>query len=347
MPSWFSFIFAHHNIVIFALYTYLKMSESKKVRIATIQAEPEWNDLQGGVNKAIDLIREASKNGANVLGFPEVFIPGYPWAIWAKSVDGCAAFMDEYFRNSLVKESPEMNRIRDAVREAGIFVVLGYSERYNGSIYIAQSFIDPSGTIIHHRRKIKPTHVERAYYGDGQSESLTTTVETPFGKVSGLNCWEHSQLLLRYYTYWQDTDIHVASWPLIWDMPDNGKPWQWHITPDASNRFSQVMAMEGACFVMTATQILTEKNKKKCLLEDYDYARAPGGGFSMIYGPDGKELAEPLAPGEEGILYADVNVTDRALAKHNLDTVGHYSRPDLLSLRVTRIPGSQVHFLDQ
>ena len=77
-----------------------------------------------------------------------------------------------------------------------------------------QSFIDPTGTIVHHRRKIKPTHVERAYYGDGQSESLTTTVKTPFGKVSGLNCWEHSQLLLRYYTYWQDT-----SWSMTMQKP--------------------------------------------------------------------------------------------------------------------------------
>lgn len=106
------------------------------------------------------------------------------------------------------------------------------------------------------------------------------------------------------------------------------------------------MAMEGACFVMTATQILTEKNKKKCLLENYDYARAPGGGFSMIFGPDGKELVKPLDPGEEGILYADVDVSSRALAKHALDTVGHYSRPDLLSLRVTKYSGTQVHFLE-
>lgn len=262
-----------------------------------------------------------------------------------------------------------MDRIREAVREAGIFVVLGYSERYNGSIYIARvyisliletpcwgnsrglttilhSFGDHSGTIVHHRRKIKPTHVERAYYGDGQSDSLTTTVQTPFGNVSGLNCWEQSQPLLRYYTCWQDPDIHASSWPLIWDMPPNGAPWQWHITPDGCSRFSQVLAMEGACFVVVATQILTEKNRKKCLLEGYEYARTPGGGFSMIYGPDGAELVRSLASGEEGILYADVDVSRRALAKHNLDTVGHYSRPDLLSLRVTKYPGTQVRFLE-
>lgn len=108
--------------------------------------------------------------------------------------------------------------------------------------------------------------------------------------------------------------------------------------------------MEGGMFVMTPSQVLSEKNKKKCLLDNYPYARAPGGGFTMIFGPDGRELVKPLDPGEEGILYADVDVASRALAKHNLDTVGHYSRPDLLSLRVTKHsakhPGTQVHFLE-
>ncbi|KAF2793030.1 carbon-nitrogen hydrolase [Melanomma pulvis-pyrius CBS 109.77] len=320
---------------------------TQKIRIAAIQAEPEWNNLQAGVEKAISLIEEAGNNGANVLGFPEVFIPGYPWSIWAKSPVDNAVFMDEYFRNSLVKESDEMDRICAAVREAGIFVVLGYSERFNGTLYIAQSFIDPTGTIVHHRRKIKPTHVERAYWGDGQAESLKTVVNTPFGKVGGLNCWEHSQTLLRYYEYAQDVDIHVASWPLIWDMPDNGMEWLYHITPTMSQRISQVMAMEGACFVMVCTQVLTEKNREKTRLQDFGYARTPSGGFTMIYGPDAAELCKPLDPGEEGILYADIDLHHKALAKQNLDIVGHYSRPDLLSLRVTTDVGSQIHFLEK
>ncbi|RDW87944.1 putative aliphatic nitrilase protein [Coleophoma crateriformis] len=321
----------------------------KLTRIAAIQAEPEWNDLQAGVNKAIRLIEQAAANGANVLGFPEVFIPGYPWSIWANSPVDNAKFMDEYFRNSLVKESDEMERICAAVREAGIFVVLGYSERFNGTLFIAQSFIDPTGTIIHHRRKIKPTHVERAYWGDGQAESLKTVVDTPFGKVGGLNCWEHSQTLLRYYEYAQDVDIHVASWPLIWEVPEPEEEFDWlyHITPTMSSRISQVMAMEGACFVMVCTQILTEKNREKNQLKDFVYAKTPSGGFSMIFGPDAAELCKPLDPGEEGILYADIDLGRKALAKQNLDIVGHYSRPDLLSLRVTTEVGTQIHYLEK
>ncbi|KAI5358806.1 putative nitrilase/cyanide hydratase, carbon-nitrogen hydrolase [Septoria linicola] len=323
--------------------TAIVAAEPRMVRVAAIQAEPVWNDLEGGVNKSIALIEEAAAGGANVLGFPEVFIPGYPWSIWANSVLDCAAFMDEYYRNSLEKDSPQMDRIRAAVKKAKMFVVLGYSERCRGSIYIAQSFIDPTGTIVHHRRKIKPTHVERAYFGDGQADSLKSVVPSAFGKIGGLNCWEHSQTLLRYYEYAQDVDIHVASWPLIWDEQVPG--WQYHITSEMNARLSQVMAMEGATFVILSSQILkNESGRERCQLVGFKYAKTPGGGFSRIFGPDGQELVKHLDPGEEGLLFADVDLNKKALAKHNLDIVGHYSRPDLLSLRVTDEASWQVHF---
>ncbi|KAM3414610.1 Nitrilase [Cercospora zeina] len=156
-----------------------------------------------------------------------------------------------------------------------------------------------------------------------------------------------TQTLLRYYEYAQDVDIHVASWPLIWDEPEdkNVPHLQYHITGEMNARLSQVMAMEGATFVVLSTQVLTERNRAKCQLNNFPYATTPGGGFSRIYGPDGKELVKPLGPGEEGLLYADIDLHDKALAKHNLDVVGHYSRPDLLSLRVTTEPSSQVHYV--
>lgn len=269
--------------------------------------------------------------------------------------------MNKYFQNSLVRESPEMDRIRTAVKEAGIFVVLAYSERFNSSLYIAQvstssrtdiqfmltsiqSYIDQTGTIVYHRRKTKPTHVERAYWGDGQADSLTNVVTTPFGKIGALNCWEHTQPLLRYHEYSQDVDIHVASWPCIFELPEGGVNWQYHISSEASSRFSQVMAMEGACFLLVCTQILTEKNRGKDRLENFPFAKAPGGGFSMIFGPDGRPLVEPLGAGVEGILYAEVDLEKKALAKQNVDVVGHYSRPDLLSLKVNLKPATQIQY---
>lgn len=122
-----------------------------------------------------------------------------------------------------------MDKIRAAVKEAGIFVVLGYSERHNNSIYIAQSFIAPSGDIVLHRRKLKPTSVERSVWGDGQAESLKCVADSPFGKIGGLNCWEHLQPLLRYYEYSQGVDIHVAGWPPFWEMPEGVPGFPYHV----------------------------------------------------------------------------------------------------------------------
>ena len=157
-----------------------------------------------------------------------------------------------------------MDRIRAAVKEAKVFTVLGYSERDGASLYIAQSFIDIEGEIVLHRRKIKPTHVERSIWGDGQADSLTSVVDTPFGKVGGLNCWEHLQPLLRYYEYCQGVQIHVAAWPPMFPLPDPEKlKWPFHETDVANQLCSQFLAIEGQAFVLVATQVLTEGNLDK------------------------------------------------------------------------------------
>ncbi|KAE8352763.1 carbon-nitrogen hydrolase [Aspergillus coremiiformis] len=311
-----------------------------KIKVAAVQAEPVWNDLQGGVSKVISIIKDAANNGANVVGFPEAFIPGYPWSVWTNSAITNVSFMKEYFENSMERESDEMKRIKAAVREAGVFIVLGYSERHKGSLYIAQSFIDPTGCIVHHRRKIKPTHVERSYWGEGQADSVQTVVPSAFGNIGGLNCWEHTQPLLRYYEYSHHVDIHVASWPCMWNVPS----WTYHTSDEASSRFSQVLAMEGACFVLVCTQIQTKEGKAKSKLPDLDWMKLPGGGFTVIFGPDGAPLTEPLDSGTETIVYADIDLKDRNMAKQNLDVVGHYSRPDLLNLQVTTAAAAPVHF---
>jgi predicted amidohydrolase len=160
-----------------------------------------------------------------------------------------------------------MRRIQAAVKKAGMTVVLGYSEREGASLYISQAFISPDGKILLNRRKIKPTHAERTIFGEGQAESLKTVVDTPVGKVGGLNCWEHLQPLLRYYEYTQGVQIHVSSWPPIFGMPNPDEiEWLYHETGEANNRISQVMAIEGASFVMVCSQIITEKNLEKNLL---------------------------------------------------------------------------------
>lgn len=166
--------------------------------------------------------------------------------------------------NSLRRDSEEMCRIKAAVKAAGVFVVLGHSERDGGSLYIAQSFISPAGHIILHRRKIKPTHVERALWGEGQADSLQTVVDSPFGKIGGLNCWEHLQPLLRYHEYTQGVQIHVASWPPMYPLPEEDDvKWGFGATDKGSLIASQFLAIEGQCFVLVATQVLAKGDLKR------------------------------------------------------------------------------------
>ncbi|KAF2094080.1 carbon-nitrogen hydrolase [Rhizodiscina lignyota] len=315
---------------------------SQLVRLACVQAEPEWLDLQAGVDKAIRLIKEAGEKKVNILGFPEVFIPGYPISIWTESVISNSKILLKYRQNSLSRDSPEMRKILDAVKEAGIYVVLGYSERVNNSFYIAQSFISPAGTIINHRRKIKPTGVERNVWGDAGPEGLNTTVETEFGRLGALCCAEHVMPLLRMHEYTQGAQMHIASWPMTWEAHRLGTyKAPGHEDYNGDLHASRFMSREGNLFVAVATQVLTPKNYERVgLNEGVDVAKkAVGcGGHSMIYDPHGKPLVHAIPEDEEGILYADINL-DEALGRAMLiDIVGHSSRPDLLSLNVNTPP---------
>lgn len=161
--------------------------------------------------------------------------------------------------NSLSINSPEMEAIKTAVKEAGIFVVLGHSERDGASLYVAQSSIPPEGVIVAHRRKIKPTHIERTIWGEGQASSLKSVVDTPFGKIGALCCFEHYQPLLKYYQYSQGEQIHAASWPAFFGVP-KGSEWPFHGSPTASLLASRFMALEGQTFVIVSTQVVKEEN---------------------------------------------------------------------------------------
>lgn len=114
-------------------------------RAAALQGEPVWNDVDGGIEKTIALAAEAAAGGAEIIAFPEVWIPGYPWFLWLDSVAWQSQFVLPYVNNSIVVGSPQFERLEKAARDAGIAISLGFSERENGSIYISQAFIDRHG----------------------------------------------------------------------------------------------------------------------------------------------------------------------------------------------------------
>ena len=243
-----------------------------------------------------------------------------------------------------------------------IAVSLGYSENDNNSLYLSQSFIGKDGEIKMHRRKIKPTHAERTIYGDGSGSSLMNVVDDPaLGKVGALSCWEHSQPLLRYHTYSQGEQIHVAAWPpmnyyssfpphtALWSQCREGKSCpgsalQWTVMANetGAHTLSTVHAIEGNCFVVLSSSFFTQRGVDRMNLGDGKLYHIGGGGCACIIAPDGRKLTEDLSEEEEGLLIADLDFNEILKVKAMLDVHGHYSRPDLLWLGVDSREKKQV-----
>ncbi|MDZ5077671.1 carbon-nitrogen hydrolase family protein [Nesterenkonia sp. HG001] len=311
------------------LETLMDINYTRTVRAAVVQQEPVWLDLEGAVEKTVELIREAADHGAEIIAFPETWIPNYPWWIWLDSVAWQSQFTVPYAANSLTVEGREMRAIQDAARRSGIVVGLGYSERDAGSLYMGQAVIEADGTLVSARRKLKPTHVERTVFGEGDGSDLIVT-ETSLGRIGSLCCWEHLQPLSKYALFSQHEQIHIASWPSFSIFPGA----VYALGPEVNTAASQQYAVEGQTFVLAASAVVGEAGLR--IFADTEEKRGlihPGGGYARIFAPDGRMLAEPLAPDEEGILYADLDLSAILAAKNAADPVGHYSRPDVLQLR--------------
>ncbi len=309
-----------------------------KFRAAAVQAAPVFLDLDATVDKSIGLIKEAAAGGARLIAFPETFIPGYPWFIWLDSPAWGMQFIQRYHDNSLVYGSPAADRIAQAARDNGIMVVMGHSEKSGGSLYMGQWIIDADGRTVAMRRKLKPTHVERTVFGEGDGSDLSV-FETALGRVGALCCWEHLQPLSKYAMYAQNEQVHIAAWPSF-SLYRGGA---YALGPEVNNAASRVYAVEGGCFVIAPCATVSKEmvdllcvdaGKKMLLLE--------GGGFAQIYAPDGQLMHAPLPEGEEGLVYADIDLGMIALAKAAADPAGHYARPDVTRLLLDKTPGDRV-----
>ena len=312
-------------------------------KVAVVQAAPVFLDLDATLEKGIALIEEAAENGARLIGFPENWIPGYPWWIWLESPIGGLRFVQQYHENSLGKDSPQLQRLCDAARDNDIMVVMGASERDGGSLYIAQFFIDTEGVLLDVRRKLKPTHVERTVFGDGHGNNLRV-FETGLGRVGGLCCWEHLQPLSKYAMYAQNEQVHIGAWPTFSLYRDKA----YSLGPQLNMAVSSVYAAEGQCYFLAPCGVISQDMVE--LMADTPAKQdllPPGGGHAMIFGPDGAALCDYLDDKAEGLLYADIDLGAIAIAKSFADPAGHYSRPDVTRLLLNTTPVAPVEYLNE
>ena len=166
-------------------------------RAAAVQAAPVFLDLDAGISKTITLIGQAAAQGAKLIGFPETWLPGYPWFIWLDSPAWGMQFIQRYHDNSLVYGAPQADRLAQAAKDNNIMVVMGLSEKSGGSLYMGLWIIDADGHTVAARRQLKPTHVERTIYGEGDGSDLSV-YDTAVGRVGALCCWKHLQPLSKY-----------------------------------------------------------------------------------------------------------------------------------------------------
>ncbi|OAQ85000.1 cyanide hydratase/nitrilase [Purpureocillium lilacinum] len=323
----------------------------RQYKAACVQAEPGWFDLEKSVQKTVNLILEAGEKGCKLIAFPETWIPGYPYWQWRVNYQDSLPLLKDYHMNSLRPDSDEMRRIRSAAREAQIYVSLGYSEIDGNSLYMAQVMIDPTGAVINHRRKIKPTHVERLVFGEGTGDSLDTVVETEIGLVGHLNCWENMNPFLKALACTKYEQVHVAAWPVYPPATTLKSPDPYtNISEVQSELVTPTYAYETGTWTLAPSQVVSREgarlNLPKRLQNDEAALDAEaaviGNGFSRIYRPDGFRAVADADKTFEGLMLVDIDLDENLLTKRLADFGGHYMRPDLIRLLVDTTPKTYV-----
>ncbi|MEM6583136.1 MAG: carbon-nitrogen hydrolase family protein [Pseudomonadota bacterium] len=307
-------------------------------KAAAVQAAPEFMDLDAGVEKAIGLIKTAADNGARLVAFSECWLPGYPWWVWISPAAMNLRYFQRYHENCLVVDSPQFKAIGEAAKANGIYVSMGASERHYGTLYISQFLFDDEGNLIKGRRKLKPTHMERTVFGEGDGSDLEV-IETDLGRIGQLNCWEHMQPLTKYAMYSMHEQLHIAAWPSFSCYPQ-----AYALGSTLSNALSQVYAAEGQCFVLAPCGVVSQ-DMVDLMVETPEQAELlySGGGFAQIFAPDGAPMCDPLPEKDDGLLFADIDYGVISVAKSFADPVGHYARPDVTRLLLNREARDPVH----
>ena len=300
----------------------------RAVTVACVQAEPVILDRERTLDKLEGLAAEAAGQGAELVVFPETFVPVYPSSRWAKAFAGWenAGAKETFARiaqNSVAVGSPAEQRLAACARELGIWLVTGVNEvetERPGTIYNALLYHAPDGSLALHHRKLVPTNHERLIWGQGDGRGLNA-VETGFGRIGGLICWENYMPLARFALYESGVEIYIAS------TADDGDAWQSTLVHIARESRSYVVS---PC----AFQLASSYPDDFPLRAELDGAGVLGRGGSAILAPGGSYLAGPLYD-EEGILYAELDPGRLLAERQRFDPVGHYHRPDVLRLGVS------------
>ncbi|MHA5986290.1 carbon-nitrogen hydrolase family protein [Pseudomonas aeruginosa] len=300
-----------------------------------VHAAPVFMNVDATIDKACEIIRKAGEDGVELLVFPEVFVPGYPYFIECYPTLIQTAALAAYTDASVEVPGPEIRRLQVAAHQAGVMVVMGVSERLRGTrtCFNSQVFIDRDGTLLGVHRKLQPTYVERIVWAQGGGHTLKV-FDTSLGKVGGLACWEHTMNLARQALISQGIQIHAAAWPGLSTMA--GFEAVADIQIDA---MMKTHALSAQCFVVSAgnpvDQTCLEWMEKNLGPQQFVSA---GGGWSAIVHPFCAYAASPHTGPEEKVVVAELNLEELKQVKVWVDSSGHYARPEVVRLQVNKQP---------
>lgn len=293
------------------------------IRAAAVQIAPDLERPDGTLARVFESIESAAKQGAQLVVFPETFVPYYPYFSFVLPPVLQGAPHICLMNEAVVVPGPVTDAIAACARNLGVVVVVGVNERDHGSLYNAQIIIDANGELLLKRRKITPTYHERMVWGMGDASGLKV-VDTAVGRVGALACWEHYNPLARYTLMTQHEEIHCAQFPGSLVGP---------IFSEQMEVTIRHHALESGCFVVNATGWLSDA-QIMAITPDVNLQKALRGGcHTAIISPEGKHLAQPLTEGE-GMVIADLDMALITKRKRMMDSVGHYARPELLCLMV-------------
>lgn len=308
------------------------MAEKNVVRAAAVQIAPDIDTPDGTVGRVLNALDEVCGKGANLVVFPETFVPWYPYFSFVHPPALTGREHLRLYEDSVVVPGPVTDAVAATARKNNCVVVLGINERDHGSLYNTQLIFDADGTLLLKRRKITPTYHERMIWGQGDGSGLKV-VETAIGRLGALACWEHYNPLARYALMAQHEEIHAAQFPGSMVGP---------IFADQIEVTIRHHALESGCFVVNATGWLTDEQITAIAKNEGLEKALRGGCMTAIVSPEGNHVVPPLTSGE-GILIADLDMNLVLKRKRMMDSVGHYARPELLKLFLDDRPAVPLH----